>query len=330
MRKMTVLAVLVAVILGVTGCLSGNNFSLLPEQDDTLSTRLVKAPINSGTKDRILVLDIEGVITEVGNQGWFSVNEPTTAIVRRKLEKAERDQRIKAVVLRINSPGGTVTGSDIVYREITRYREKTKVPVVAAFMGVAASGGYYVACASDTIVAHPTTITGSLGVIMHWFGFSGLFEKIGMESRVIKAGALKDVGNPFDEFTDEERAVMQRLVDDAYDRFVTVIDNGRPGLTREEVLKLADGRVYTAVDAKHAGLVDQLGDLEDAIDEAKRLAKVRDAGVILYSTSQRPEQNIYSTTRAEAPPLEIDTSMIDYETMLELSRPRMLYMWMGF
>jgi len=151
-----------------------------------------------------------------------------------------------------------------------------------------------------------------------------------MESRVIKAGRLKDAGNMFGEMTDEQRAVFQRLVDDAYQRFIDVVAEGRPKLKRDEIVKLADGRVYSAADAKQLGLVDQIGDLKDAIEEAKRLGKVRDAGVILYTTSRRPEQNIYSATHAEAPQVNVDMSLVNYDMLMELAQPKMLYMWTGF
>jgi protease-4 len=332
MKRWPLILAVLALALAAAGCFSHNNLSLFPENEDRLSTRLVKAPADDGVKDRILLLDIEGVIVEWETSSWFGLNEkePTTAEVRRKLEKAATDSRIKAVVLRVNSPGGTVTATDIVYREIKKYKARTKAPVVASFMGVAASGGYYVSCTADTIVSHPTTITGSIGVLMHSFGFDGLFKKIGMESRVIKAGRLKDVGNPFAEQTEEQKQVLQRLVDEAYGRFIAVVAEGRPNLKQEEILKLADGRVYSATDAKQLGLVDQLGDLDDAIEEAKRLAKIRDAGVILYSTSTRPEQNIYSTTRAEGPKINVDASLISYREIMEMSQPRLLYMWLGY
>jgi protease-4 len=330
MRSTRLLIAVAAMGLLLLGCFSHNNLSLFPEDDERLSTRLVRAPADEKTDARILLLDIEGPIVEWESQRLFFKKDATTTEVRRKLEKAEQDHRIKALLLRVNSPGGTVTGSDIVYREIKRFKEKTKIPVVAAFMGVAASGGYYVSCAADSIVAHPTTITGSIGVIMHEFGFNGLFQKIGMESRVIKAGQMKDAGNPFAPMTDEQRAIFQKIVDEAYQRFVDVVAEGRPKLKRDEILKLADGRVLSAVDAKQAGLVDQLGDLDDAIEEAKRLAKVRDAGVILYSTSRRAEQNIYSATRADAPQINVETFPLSYDMLMEMTQPKLMYMWMGF
>lgn len=327
-RRVSLFIVLLAVVTLIAGCLSNNNFSLFPEFDNELSTLLVMKPENK-TNNRILLLDIEGVISEWGESRYFYSVEPTTAVIRKKLEKALDDRRIKAVVLRINSPGGTVTASDVVYRELLRYKKEAKVPIVASFQGLAASGGYYVACTADKIVALPTTITGSIGVIMHSFGFNGLFDKIGMESRVIKAGKLKDMGNPFDEMTDDERKVMQQIVDDAYERFLDVVKQGRPNLSEEEIREIADGRIVSAGEAKKLGLVDQLGDLEDAIDTAKQLANIRDAGVILYSTSTRPEQTIFSPTSAELP-LNIDMSLISIDEIFDLSRPRFYYMWLGY
>lgn len=330
MRQFLLVSLLLCLAVLLVGCFSNNKLSLFPQDDEEITTRLVKDPTDDSTDDRILILDIEGVISEYGRSSMFYDMEPTTAVVRRKLEKAERDERIKAVILRINSPGGTATGADIVYHDILKYKDKTKVPIVAAIMGTGASGGYYLACTGDTILAHETSITGSIGVIIHYFGFSGLFEKIGMESRVIMAGAMKDVGNPFREMTDEDRAVFQKIVDQAYQRFISVVEDGRPNLSREQILKIADGSIYSGKEAEELGLVDKLGDLDDAIEEAKRLAKIRDAGVILYTTNNKPQQNIYSLTRSEAPKINIDAQMIDFQQLAELSRPQLLFMWLGY
>ena len=328
-RKLCLVMVAAVLALIMTGCFSNNKLSLLPDYSAELSTRLVKAPKQS-TKNRILILDVDGVITDWGESKFFYEEEATTTIIRKKLEKAVGDERIKAVVLRVNSPGGTVTGSDIVYREIMKYKQTAKVPVVAAMMGVAASGGYYVSCSADLIVAHQTTITGSIGVIMHSFGFDGLFKKIGMESRVIKAGKFKDAGNPFAEMSPEQRQILQTIVDQSYDRFVQVIDDGRPNLNLEQVRALGDGRVMTAQDALRAGLVDKIGDLDDAIGEAMRLANIRDAGVILYSTNQRPEQNIFSETTASAANINLDLGQFNLTALLDAARPRIYYLWLGF
>jgi protease-4 len=320
---------LLFVVILAAGCFANNRVSLWPSNDEALTTILVKKPAHH-TDNRVLLLDIEGPISEWGESRLFHQTEPTTTIVRAKLEKAMQDPRIKAVVLRINSPGGTVTGTDIVYTQLKKYKNTAKVPFVASFMGLAASGGYYVACAADRIYAHPTTLTGSIGVLIHSFGFAGLFQKIGMESRVIKAGKMKDMGNPFAQMSDEERAIWQGIVDDAYERFISVVAEGRPNLTVDKIRELADGRIYTATQAKKLGLVDQIGDLEDAIGEAMRLANIRDAGVILYSTSERPEQNIYSRTDAAAPQITLGFSGLSMDELLDAGRPRFYYMWMGF
>jgi len=329
LRKITFSLLLLAVMFLATGCFSNNNLSLFQQEDDALSTILVKKPTGH-TSDRILLLDIDGPIGEEGESHFFYQEEATTAVVRKKLEKAMQDSRIKAVVLRVNSPGGTVTATDIVYTQLKKFKKTTSLPFVAAFMGVAASGGYYISCVSDRIYAHPTTITGSIGVLMHSFGFAGLFEKIGMESRVIKAGKMKNLGNPFNAMTEEERAILQGIVDDAYERFIAVVAEGRPNLTIEKIRELADGRIYTANQAKKLGLIDEIGDLEDAIDEAKNLARIRDAGVILYTTSDRPEQNIFSQTEVNAPNINVGLTGLDMSELMDASRPRFYYMWLGF
>lgn len=327
-QKTALFVITISLVFFVAGCLSNNNFSLFPAYDEPLQTRLVKKPA-SRTDNRVLLLDIEGIISEWGESRIFYETEATTTMIRKKLEKALRDERIKAVVLRVNSPGGTVTASDIVYREIKKYKQTAKVPIVAAQMGIAASGGYYISCAADKIMAHPTTICGSIGVIMHSFGFSGLFDMLGIESRVIKAGKWKDVGNPFDEMTEGERAILQQIVDDAYERFLSVVAQGRPNLKPDEIREIANGQIYTASHAMELGLIDKMGDLEDAIEEAKMLANIRDAGVILYTTSNSPEQNIFSQT-AEAPSINLDPQHLSLHTIMDASRPRFYYMWLGY
>ncbi|HPM76980.1 MAG TPA: signal peptide peptidase SppA [bacterium] len=328
-RRTLLLTLTLSLALLATGCFSNNNVSLWPEIDDELTTMMVRKPLDD-SENRVLLLDIEGVISEYGNSSLFYDLEATTTLVRKKLEKAQRDERIKAVVLRVNSPGGTVTASDIVYHEILKYKKTAKVPVVAAIMGVGASGGYYVSCSADKIMSHPTAINGSIGVIMHSFGFAGLFEKIGMESRVVKSGKLKDMGNPFNEMTDDERAVLQKIVDTSYERFLEVVAAARPQMTKEQIRAAADGRIMTAAEAQELGLIDKLGDLEDAIDEAMTMANICDAGVILYTTSKKPDQNIFSATSAQAPEINLNPMGVDFETLVDLSRPRMYYMWMGY
>jgi protease-4 len=287
-------------------------------------------PSDGRSDNRILLLDIDGVITEFGDKSWFQLKEPTTFQVRQKLERALNDPNIKAVILRVNSPGGGANASDIVYRELMDFKEQLDVPVVAMMQGIAASGGYYVSCAADRIIANPNTVTGSIGVIAFNFGFDGLFEKIGMESRVTKSGELKDMGNPFDEWTDPEKAAMQKIVDSMYARFVDVVAERRQ-LDKDQIKTFADGRVMTAWEAKELNLIDEVGYIDDAVYEAMKLAKIRDAEVIMYIRREKSERNLYTQSEADMHSLPSGLSLnnLSTETLLELGRPKLLYMWIG-
>lgn len=323
-----VAVVAAAVLAG--GCFSNNNLSLIPYDDGSVHTRVV-LPAEGKTQDRILMLDLDGVITEHGSSFLLMQKEPTTFRVRQKLDRALADTNVKALIIRINSPGGGANASDIVYREILDYKAQAKVPVVAMMMGVAASGGYYAACAADRIVAHPNSVTGSIGVIVFGLGFDGLFEKIGLESRVIKSAPMKDMGNPFDEWTDEEKAVTQKIVDRMHERFVGVVATGRK-IKTEQVRPIADGRVMIAQEAKELGLVDRIGYIEDAVDEALTLAQIRDADVVMYVEKNRANRNIYTQSSPGGSTLPGSMWMGDLsaERVLELARPRLMYMWMGY
>ena len=174
-------------------------------------------------------------------------------------------------MLRINSPGGGVTASDIMYRDLVHFREETHKPVVACMMDVAASGGYYLAMGCDRIYAHPSTVTGSIGVIMSLYNATGLMKIVGVTSDPIKSGPNKDIGNPGRPMTPEERAILQGMVTGFYDQFVDVVARAaRTSLTPEKVRELADGRVYSGAEAKKLGLIDEVGYLDDALKPRRR------------------------------------------------------------
>src|SRR5205823_7348630 len=192
-------------------------------------------------------------ILNARSSGLFGSGENPMSLFRERLDAAAEDCHVKAVVLRINSPGGAVTGSDIMYQEVLNFRQDTGKPVVACMMDVAASGAYYIAMGCDKVYAHPTTVTGSIGVIMSLYNASGLFIKLGVSSEPIKSGPNKDIGNPGRPMTDEERAILQGMVNGFYDQFVKVVVRGR-SLPEPQVRALADGRVYTGIEAKRLGL----------------------------------------------------------------------------
>jgi protease-4 len=249
---------------------------------------------------------------------------PLLARVREELKKAEKDDRVKAVIVRINSPGGTITASDVLYREIAEFKARRRIPVVAAIMDVGASGGYYAALAADTIVAHPTTVTGSIGVIMLTVNAQGLLEKIGVAPVAIKSGELKDAGSPFRALTPDERALFQRVIDEMHARFVRLIVASRK-LPEDRVRALADGRIYTADQALAAGLVDRLGYMDDVVDVAKKAAGITDARLVMYHRPKEYRATYYSG----APALPGGAPALGgLASALAAPGPRFMYLWM--
>jgi len=208
--------------------------------------------------DAVAVVDVVGVIYY--NRG--KVDE---------ILSYRDDDNIKAVVVFINSPGGGVAASQALYEAVLRVREYK--PVVVAMASVAASGGYYVACAADSILAESGTITGSIGVIASYLRTEELYEKVGLDRTVIKSGRYKDVGSPHRKMTEEERAYLQEVLDSAYDQFVRAVSDGR-GMPMAEVLGLAEGRIYTGEQALDAGLIDHIGSYQDAVDMAGRMGGI--------------------------------------------------------
>jgi protease IV len=246
------------------------------------------------------------------------------ARVREELQKAEDDDSVKALIVRINSPGGTITASDLIYHEIDAFKTRRKIPVVAVTMDVAASGGYYAALAADTIFALPTTVTGSIGVIMLTVNAQGLMEKIGVAPLAIKSGEMKDAGSPFRPLTPQERAVFQTVIDDMYGRFVTLIARSRK-ISDDRVRAFADGRIYTAEQAKALGLIDEIGYMDAVVAAARKAAGVEEARVIMYQRPKDYRANYYSVAPAPTPGLA--ASLQQLTAVVSGSGPRFLYLW---
>jgi protease-4 len=221
--------------------------------------------------DKVGVLEVKGVIANV---------QPTIE----NLAKFRKDGSIKALVVRIDSPGGGVSPSQELYQEIRRtVREK---PVVVSMGSVAASGGYYIACAAQRIYANPGTITGSIGVILQFTNFEELLKKIGFRMEVVKSGPYKDVGNPGREMTSEEKAYLQAMVDNVHQQFVRDVARGRR-MKVEKVQEVADGRIFTGEQAMELGLVDELGNLKDAIDAAAKMAAIEGEPKVVYPEKEK-------------------------------------------
>jgi protease-4 len=284
--------------LAFAGCIDVNVG--LGDRRSDYSEKVVDGPADA--KAKIAILDVEGVLTSDHSESIFGSKESQVVALVEKLKLAEADPDVKAVLVRIDSPGGDVTTSDILYHELAGFKARKKVPVVAAFMGVAASGGYYLASAADAIVAHPTSITGSIGVISLHVSLAGLLDKIGVKVEALKSGINKDMGSPFRAMTDEDRKLLQALIDQFYARFVSVVADGRKGrLTEAQVKTLADGRVYTAQQALDAKLIDRVGYLADAVAEVKSRAGLDQAKLVMYSRRPGRIDDAYSgTPSAEA------------------------------
>jgi len=287
---------------------------------------LVEDTVEGEGSAKILLLDLSGVLAEETvslSLGAPPPRVPLLARVREELRKAAEDERVRALIVRINSPGGTITASDILHREIQAFKAKKKVPVIAAIMDVGASGGYYAALAADTIVAHPTTVTGSIGVVMVTLNAQGLLEKIGVAPLAIKSGGKKDAGSPFRGLTDEERAIFQSVIDSMHARFVRLVVEARK-LPEERVRAVADGRIYTAEQALALGLVDRVGYLDDVVEAAKKAAGVQEARVIMYHRPKEYRATFYSTTPAGP---SAEGALAQLATILGGTGPRFLYLW---
>ncbi len=223
--------------------------------------------------DHIAVIRLSGIIVGEEEGSSFFTNGESAGAVLKQLRKAVKSTHVKGVLFRIDSPGGTVSTSQEIADEIKLLQEKKK-PIVVSMGDVAASGGYYVACGADKIVADPGTITGSIGVIMSSINLKGLGDKLGLQPQVIKSGQFKDIGSPYRPMTPEDKAILQGLIDDAYDQFTNAIATGRK-MPLEGVKKLADGRVYTGRQALKLNLVDKLGSYTVALDLLQDICKER-------------------------------------------------------
>jgi protease-4 len=314
---------LLPILLLLAGCV----FIDLPKDGP-----LAELVIGGKGANKIAVIGISGVITSKGRSGPLGLKSktPITARVSEELDLISSDDRVKAVIIKINSPGGSVTTCDIIAHELKLFKEKRDIPIVAILMDVAASGGYYIAAAADKIIAHPTTITGSIGVIAFSINASGLMEKIGITDQSIKSGDFKDLGSPLREMTKEERVVLQSVIDSLYERFLDVVEEGRPALDRVELTRIADGRIYTAAQALNLKLIDEIGYMDSAVEAAKELAGIDSATLVTYSDGRSYKNNIYSGglgALGGGPPT-INLLNIDATALSEGLGLNFMYLWM--
>lgn len=286
---------------------------------------LVEQEVSGEGRAKIVVLDISRVITNAADEGPFGLSSQPglTARLREELEQAADDDRVTAVVLRLNSPGGTVTASDTIYHEITAFKAKRNVPVVAHMLDFATSGAYYVALAADEIVASPTTVTGSVGVIMVGLNLADLMGKIGVRNQTLKTGARKDAGSPLRPMTADDEALLQGVLDGMQQRFVSLVRERRPEMSAADLETISDGRIVLADEARRIRLVDRIGYFEDAIEVARQRAGVSEARVIMYRRPSEYAENIYSRAGAATPQI----NLVNFDLGKLTGGPQFLYLW---
>ena len=278
-------------------------------------------------RDKIALIEVSGMLRNSESGFILNPRDNPVSVLLEHLDKAACDHSVKAVILRINSPGGTVVASELMHDEIIYFRKKTDKPIVAVMMDMATSGGYYVACACDEIVAQPSTVTGSIGVLMLMFDASGTMNKIGLRSEAITSGRYKDAGSPFRPLLPDERELFRTIVMDMYDRFISVVVAGRPKLSEEEVRKLADGRVYTANQALQAGLIDRIASLRETTCSLKEQIGSRGVRLVAYQRPYDYRPNYYANAPMQPPTTNVNLLNINMPGSLLPKAPEFLYLW---
>jgi protease-4 len=302
--------VLLVVIFALVGAISGGGI------EDNYIERVVERGPSS---QKIAVIRVAGIIDD------YLVES-----LRGQMVRAAEDKRVKAVILRIDSPGGMLTASDMIHNDV-----KTLLagkPVLAAMDGVAASGGYYVACATSEIVAQPTTVTGSIGVIGQFFFLKGLLaDKLGIQMVTLKMGSQKDWPNMFaaDMPPEQQEYIMSTLLKPGYDHFVDIVAKSRK-MPREKVVSLATGRIFMAKEAKESGLIDEVGYFDRAVELAKEKAGIAQARVVEYVQPFRLFDLLAASSASAKSPLGIDLKDLRPEKLAALASPRVMYLWTGF
>ncbi len=312
-----------AAALSLTGCIL---YSPIDLGSLAGPGELVETVLDGTSGPKIVLVEISGVISDAEERGTLGLTPRPSIVAETKnvLDRAADDKDVAALLLRINSPGGSVAASDTLYHEIKTWKGETNKPVFAFLNGISTSGAYYLAMAADRVVAHPAAVTGSIGVIMPGLSIEGLMDKYGVADQTITSGPYKDTGSLFRDMRPEERAQMKSVIDDLYKRFTKVIGEGRPALDEAKIRSLADGRVYSADQALAAGLVDQLGYLDDTVSALEQRAGVAESRIVSFHRANATRENVYS--------LGPDWSLPALELTLRSLRPSALapgfyYLW---
>jgi protease-4 len=275
-------------------------------------------------QEKIALIDVDGLLLNSDMTGFFSQGENPVELFREKLDRAAADPCVHAVVLRINTYGGGVTATDMMWRDLHAFKNRKRIPVVACLMDVATGGGYYLATAADQIFAHPTTVTGGMGVIFNTYKLDDVMALVGIIGAPIKAGKYADLGSPIHEMDDASKKLLQHIADEFQSRFREVVEQARPEYNSRKGADF-DGRIFTANQALEHKLIDRIGYLDDAVASAKQLAGIPRACVVVYHRSNDPARNLYAVT----PNVPVQGALLPL-SMPGLERtklPTFLYLW---
>lgn len=324
LRKTLSRILLPILVCGFTGCTS-IRLNLF-----TGKTEPLKEYTLSGVgKHKVLIIPVEGIISNHADFSLLAEHAGMLENITSQLNCAKRDDRIKAVLLKVDSPGGLVTASDILYNEIINFKKETGKTIVVSMMDFATSGAYMVSLPADMITAHPTTVTGSIGVVFMRPQFSGLMQKIGVSVDVSKSGINKDMGSPFRQATPEENQIFQHVIDNLNDKFLNLVKKHRE-IQPADLQQIASAKIIVADDALKIGLIDKICYLEEALDECKSLAKIqKNSRVVIYRRKYYPNDNIYNTSLSQSSGAGM--SLIDLGILKNLGAVKtgFYYIWSG-
>jgi protease IV len=324
-RKVFVLMMGVCTLLiglSVSGC-GGIHLNLLPDRTKPLKEQVLEG----AGAGKVLVIPVYGTISDAPRKGLLSKEPSLVEEVVAQLRLAEKDPEVKAVMLKISSPGGGATASDFIYRELLDFKEKTKAKVFVMMMSLAASGGYYISLPADMIWANPTTVTGSVGVIFLRPDLTGLMDKIGLGVEVNKSGRHKDMGAPWRAVTAEEKEIFKGLSDKMGARFLSLVAKHR-NLTAEQLAEVGSARVFLAEEALALKLIDRIGYLPEALAEAKKQSGLSEnAKVIFYRRALAPNDTIYSLTGVGEEAGKAALIDIPFSEMATALQPGFYYLW---
>lgn len=296
---------LIAACLILGGC-GIPSFLITPVQNTNKIQEIPAEQEHAFSSDKVAIIEVEGMLLNMKGGGLLQPTENPLSLFAQQLDAAAADDRVKAIVLRINSPGGTVTTADTMYQTLMDFRRKTGKPIVADAQDLMASGAYYVACAADKIVAQPTSVVGSIGVIFETFDVENGLAKLGISTEAIKSAPLKDLASPLHHRTDAERVVLQGIVNEYFARFKGIVGERRH-MDSADVDAVADGRVFTGTDAVRLHLADVNGTLPDAIELARQLGHAPHAQAIMYKRPYGYGGSIYAS--AETPNPQANNSL---------------------